>query len=410
MGINSANCCEKDEVLEQINHEREQIFSYSPEDDKIPNDASFVNNQGGEYPIETEEPADFKYEAKHPELVDGEKIVIQNLGPDKIYENDEDEIDHAADNQFLEELNMYELNNVKKGELMQIKNLIDLCNRNGKPRPCDDFDPKGYKMFYPEDDPYFASEADVIHNQLRIYNKEDKNNLQIYQGDLNSKGQRHGQGKCTTPYYVLIGQWKNDQFSGWGRESRCNGDVFEGRYENGVINGKGIFLNEKNSKYVGDFKNTRRWGKGDLTTDKIHYEGDFVNNEMSGKGRIRFLRDGVDYQGTFKNDQIDGYGVFLWRNGDRYEGQVKFGKMHGMGKYTFKNGKVYTGMFNMGKKMNERISMFQDWKKNGYKLSDEMADINGTNNVKNNLAESAGQINTVSDFRNKGFGFDTSQE
>ena len=81
-----------------------------------------------------------------------------------------------------------------------------------------------------------------------------------------------------------------------------------------------------------------------------------------------------------------------------------------MGKYTFKNGKVYTGMFNMGKKMNERISMFQDWKKNGYKLSDEMADINGTNNVKNNLAESAGQINTVSDFRNKGFGFDTSQE
>ena len=241
-------------------------------------------------------------------------------------------------------------------------------------------------------------------------NKEDKNNIQIYQGDLNSQGQRHGQGKCTTPYYVLIGQWKNDQFSGWGRESRCNGDVFEGRYENGVINGKGIFLNEKNSKYVGDFKNTRRWGKGDLTTDKIHYEGDFVNNEMSGKGRIRFLRDGVDYQGTFKNDQIDGYGVFLWRNGDRYEGQVKFGKMHGMGKYTFKNGKVYTGMFNMGKKMNERISMFQDWKKNGYKLSDEMADINGTNNVKNNLAESAGQINTVSDFRNKGFGFDTSQE
>ncbi len=305
---------------------------------------------------------------------------------------------------------MYQLNNVKKGELMKIKNLIDLCNRNGKPRPCDDFDPKGYKMFYPEDDPYFASEADVIHNQLRIYNKEDKNNIQIYQGDLNSQGQRHGQGKCTTPYYVLIGQWKNDQFSGWGRESRCNGDVFEGRYENGVINGKGIFLNEKNSKYVGDFKNTRRWGKGDLTTDKIHYEGDFVNNEMSGKGRIRFLRDGVDYQGTFKNDQIDGYGVFLWRNGDRYEGQVKFGKMHGMGKYTFKNGKVYTGMFNMGKKMNERISMFQDWKKNGYKLSDEMADINGTNNVKNNLAESAGQINTVSDFRNKGFGFDTSQE
>ena len=310
MGIN-ANCCEKDENIEQIIQERNEIFNYSPEDDKIPDDASFVTNHGGDYPIETEEPANFQYEAKYPNLVDGEKIIIKNLGPDKIYENDDDGEDINAEMAFNAEQNIYDMNNMKKGELMQIKQLFDLCNRNGIPRPCDDFNPKGYTMFYPENDPYFYCPTEnLIHNQLKIYNKENMNCIQIYQGDLNIQGQRHGQGKCTTPYYVLIGQWKNDQFSGWGRESRCNGDVFEGRYENGLLNGKGIFLNAKKCKYIGDFKNTRRWGKGQLTTEKIHYEGDFYDNKMQGKGRIKFLRDGIEYKGTFKNDDIEGEGKF----------------------------------------------------------------------------------------------------
>ena len=344
MGVNP-NCCEKDENLDQIIKERKEIFGYSPEDDKIPDDASFITNHGGEYPNETEEPANFKYEAKYPNLIDGEKIIIKNLGQDKIYENDED--DFIDDTNYNEEQNMSTLNNMKKNELMQMKQLFDLCNRNGKPRPCDDFNPKGYTMFYPEEDPYFYIEKEgLIPNQLKIYNKDNMNAIQIYQGDLNSNGQRHGLGKCTTPYYVLIGQWKNDTFSGWGRESRCNGDVFEGRYENGLLNGKGIFLNEKKCKYIGDFKNTRRWGKGELTTERIHYVGDFENNQMHGNGRIKFLRDGIEYEGTFRKDNIDGIGIFKWRNGDSYKGQVKFGKMHGNGIYRYKDGKENLTGFN----------------------------------------------------------------
>ena len=88
MGTNT-NCCEKDENIEQIIQERNEIFNFSPEDDKIPDDASFITNQGGEYPIETEEPANFQYEAKYPNLVDREKIIIKTSGPDKIYENDD---------------------------------------------------------------------------------------------------------------------------------------------------------------------------------------------------------------------------------------------------------------------------------------------------------------------------------
>ena len=393
MGVNP-NCCEKDENLDQIIQERNEIFGYSPEDDKIPDDASFITNHGGEYPNETEEPANFKYEAKYPNLIDGEKIIIKNLGQDKIYENDED--DFIDDTNYNEEQNMSTLNNMKKNELMQMKQLFDLCNRNGKPRPCDDFNPKGYTMFYPEEDPYFYIEKEgLIPNQLKIYNKDNMNAIQIYQGDLNSNGQRHGLGKCTTPYYVLIGQWKNDTFSGWGRESRCNGDVFEGRYENGLLNGKGIFLNEKKCKYIGDFKNTRRWGKGELTTERLHYVGDFENNQMHGNGRIKFLRDGIEYEGTFRKDNIDGIGIFKWRNGDSYKGQVKFGKMHGNGIYRYKDGKEYKGQFNMGYKLSDRINNYQNWKSLNYGVTpnqvinsqnlglNEEIDVNQANSTNN---------------------------
>ena len=413
MGTNT-NCCEKDENIEQIIQERNEIFNFSPEDDKIPDDASFITNQGGEYPIETEEPANFQYEAKYPNLVDREKIIIKTSGPDKIYENDDNGEDYIAENAFNEEMNMYHMNNTKKGELMQIKQLFDLCNRNGIPRPCDDFNPKGYTMFYPINDPYFYTPTEnVMHDQLKIYNKQDKNYIQIYQGDLNYQGQRHGQGKCTTPYYVLIGQWKNDQFSGWGRESRSNGDVYEGRYENGVLNGKGIFLNDKKDKYIGDFFNTKKWGKGELITDKIHYEGDFYNDKMHGNGKIKFLREGKIYQGNFKNGNIEGVGTIFWRNGDIYQGEVKFGKMHGKGFYKFKNGKTVKAVFSMGKKLNERIEEYRAWKSANYGVDPN--EVNQINEMKNNIDMKNRNVglnlvegnirgnSVISDYRNNGF-------
>ena len=87
---------------------------------------------------------------------------------------------------------------------------------------------------------------------------------------------------------------------------------------------------------------------------------------MHGNGRIIFLRDGIEYEGSFVKDNIEGVGKFKWKNGDVYVGQVKFGKMHGNGIYKFKNGKEYKGVFNMGKRMNERIDNYQNWKSTYY--------------------------------------------
>ena len=253
----------------------------------------------------------------------------------------------------LSESKNYKIYNIKsltKTQIVKIKELIEHFHINGEPHPSDDFNSKNWQNFYPKNDPFFNIEDfQIIHNQLKIYNPKNVNKIKIYKGDLNKNGQRHGIGKFITPFYDLIGMWKKDKFSGWGRESRCNGDAFEGRFVNGIINGKGIFFDIMNNKYIGDFINMKRWGKGKWYTNKIKYEGEFYNNKIHGKGQITFLKSGIQYNGTFKNDQIEGHGTFKWLNGDIYEGEVKNGKMHGIGKYKYHNGEVFTGIFINGK-------------------------------------------------------------
>ena len=47
---NTPYCCEKDENIDNIIQERNETFNFSPEGNKIADDASFISNQGGEYP------------------------------------------------------------------------------------------------------------------------------------------------------------------------------------------------------------------------------------------------------------------------------------------------------------------------------------------------------------------------
>ena len=310
--------------------------------------------------------------------------------------------------------NMKDLN---RTQIMKIRKIIEYFNQNGKPRPSDDFDSNNWTNFYKKNNYFFSNDNNitkVIHNQLVIYHKNNINKITIYQGDLNREGQRHGIGKYTTPFYVLIGMWKNDKFTGWGRESRYNGDVFEGRFINGIINGKGIFIDINKNKYIGDFINMKRWGKGKWSTNNIIYEGEFYNNKIHGKGIIKFIKSGIEYIGTFKNDQIDGYGTFKWVNGDIYEGEVKNGKMHGIGKYKYNNGKTINGLFNNGV-IKEIKPNFSNEKREGKKDSinnlnygkpflknrvDKFTFDDRKNYMKNNMINNANKRNKIGLYKN----------
>ena len=56
-------CCKKTTPLDE---ELNQIFASSPEDNKIPNDNSYLGNYGGEYPQDNDLPPRFPYEARYP--------------------------------------------------------------------------------------------------------------------------------------------------------------------------------------------------------------------------------------------------------------------------------------------------------------------------------------------------------
>ena len=232
-----------------------------------------------------------------------------------------------------------------------LKAQYELCDKAGPIVPDDDFNLQGWKKFYPPNDQFFNfNKGFVIPYGIKIKHPNDPKNVSVYEGDINIKNQKHGFGRLTTVKSVFLGEWRNDQFTGWGRETRRSGKVLEGKYINGVVEGKGILKNAKGNTYIGDFSNSKRHGKGVLDTHKVHYEGEFKNDKLSGKGRITFKNEGHYYEGDFDNNEINGYGTFKWKNGDSYTGQMMNGKMHGKGRYCYSNGEVFEGIYANGMK------------------------------------------------------------
>ena len=205
----------------------------------------------------------------------------------------------------------------------------------------ENFSPDSWMHFYPENEPFFTSMdfSDSIPNQ-RIENSL-KN--EIYIGQINRAGQKHGFGKLYSPLYERIGTWVNDKFQGWGREIRKNGEIYEGKFENDILNGKGKYKSG-NTLYLGNFRNYNKHGKGELFTEEYHYIGNFNNNRFNGEGRIEIYGRGV-YEGDFREDKMTGYGIFKYNDGKFYEGNIVDGKKEGYGKLMMTNGKIYKGFF-----------------------------------------------------------------
>ena len=221
--------------------------------------------------------------------------------------------------------------------------LIDeLCEINGA-EDDPNFDPQGWNKFYPGDDPFFTYDhGTTFPDQVQVVHPEDLELAQVYIGEMNGSGERHGFGVLYTADCIRRGDFRNGQFCGWGREASSQGDVLVGRFENGYLNGIGVYTNYKGNTYTGDFVDSNRTGVGEMTTGKFVYNGEFRNNRLDGKGRIQW-NQGHIYEGDFKDNEINGVGVFKWKNGDMYEGQMYRGAMNGRGRYIHSNGQIYEG-------------------------------------------------------------------
>lgn len=111
------------------------------------------------------------------------------------------------------------------------------------------------------------------------------------------------------------------------------------------INGFGTAVYASGDRYTGEFKHSRRHGKGILYASSGNkYMGDWIEDIQQGDGKMMF-RNGDIYNGQFKSDQMSGTGTMDFKNGDKYTGQWLMNKPNGKGAYYFKRGERYEGYF-----------------------------------------------------------------
>jgi len=236
-----------------------------------------------------------------------------------------------------------------------------------------------WKLFYPEDEEFFnIDKGDVLNSQISSQNESGEK--EYYIGDINQYEERHGFGKLLSKNVKRIGTWRNGQFTGWGREIRENGDIYEGKFIDNQLTGKGIYKN-KNKKilYIGDFYKYIKHGNGELFTKKFHYKGNFNNNKLSGKGKLEIYDQGI-FEGNFIDNEINGEGIYMWKDGNFYEGEIKNGMLDGKGKLTTKEGIKYEGTFSNSLNKGLGTIIYP----NGYKIKGKLnkRSINACNSIK----------------------------
>lgn len=90
---------------------------------------------------------------------------------------------------------------------------------------------------------------------------------------------------------------------------------------------KAILIYGNDDKYVGDFLNGKRTGRGTLTyANGSIYVGDFFDDQPHGQGTYT-LPTGESYSGTFVHGIQYGTATYYWPSGSRCEGIFYDGKL-----------------------------------------------------------------------------------
>jgi hypothetical protein len=133
-----------------------------------------------------------------------------------------------------------------------------------------------------------------------------------------------------------------------GTETFSNGDKYVGEYKDGKRNGRGTYTAD-GGKYVGEFKDGKRNGQGTWTySNGEKYVGEFLRGTRHGQGTLTYA-DGSKYIGGFRYDRFNGRGVMSFADGREYVGQFGDGDFNGQGALTYTNGKQYAGAFKDGR-------------------------------------------------------------
>ena len=159
-------------------------------------------------------------------------------------------------------------------------------------------------------------------------------------------GLLNGKGKMTLNNgFFIEGDFINNELNGFGKTVNINGEIYEGEFKNGIREGKGKLILSNEDRFEGNFIKGKFEGYGKFIKKNGEiYEGEFIEGIPNGKGHKKY-KNGIEYDGNFKNGIENGYGIKKFGDGEIYEGEFLDGVKSGKGKHIFKDGQKYEGDF-----------------------------------------------------------------
>ncbi len=201
----------------------------------------------------------------------------------------------------------------------------------------------GWKKFYIKDSDKFTKKnyGTTVFTKLIVFD-----NQEIYTGQINFKNQKHNFGiSILKNGCKYTGFWFENKFEGWGELIDSDGNIFQGLFSNFKLNGKGEKYSLNGNHYEGDFKSGLRWGLGKEETKDHNYVGQYEKDKKNLKGKLVYKNIKDSYEGDFVDNNITGKGEYKWENGDIFIGDFVNGKMHGSGIYKWPDGGEYKGEY-----------------------------------------------------------------
>jgi hypothetical protein len=170
-------------------------------------------------------------------------------------------------------------------------------------------------------------------------------NGDVYEGTLQN-GKRHGRGLFVwATGHRYQGDWVNDVASGNARVDFVNGNHYEGAVDNGVPKGAGRMVYASGDRYSGHFSAGEPNGVGSYVwKNGQQFDGDWKHGKPNGQGRLQFA-NGDRYEGSVLDGAPSKTGTFRWSNGDRYSGEWQAGAKQGQGTFTWASGDRWEGLY-----------------------------------------------------------------
>jgi len=187
-------------------------------------------------------------------------------------------------------------------------------------------------------------EAVTTHPALQLPNGD------VYVGQWNQQGQRHGLGRCYSfAGGIFEGVWVHDQQTYWMRALLKGGSVYVGEVQQGLKEGVGMLRCENGNIFVGEWSCDKRQGSGVLrcSTREVDYFGEWNSGKMHGKGAL-FSSAGWLYAGKFQRGERGGEGIEQHRDGSLIAGNFSHDKPQGPCKQLSASGKAEIGTWQDG--------------------------------------------------------------